>query len=66
MFIFLFYLFFCTFVFYFKGVLAGIILRCTNIVDITKIMEQGFSNFFMIVLLPPILFDSAINMDKVI
>ena len=33
--------------------------------DITFIRD-GFSDFFIIVLLPPILYESAINMEKVI
>jgi len=37
----------------------------TEIVDIVKIIKQGFSEFFLIVLLPPILYESAINMERV-
>ncbi|KAL4493449.1 hypothetical protein ABPG72_007457 [Tetrahymena utriculariae] len=46
------------------GIFSGILLNLTEIVDIVKIIKQGFSEFFLIVLLPPILYESAINMER--
>lgn len=46
--------------------MAGFLLNVTDIINIRSLMKQEFSNFFSIVLLPPILYESAINMERVI
>lgn len=48
----------------FLGILAGLILNLTDIVNVRSVMKEGFSSFFLIVLLPPIIYESAINMEK--
>ena len=47
------------------GLVAGLLLNLTDIVNIRAVMKEGFSSFFLIVLLPPILYESAINMERV-
>ncbi|KRX09063.1 hypothetical protein PPERSA_01950 [Pseudocohnilembus persalinus] len=46
------------------GFFAGFILNLTDIINIREVMKEGFSSFFLIVLLPPILYESAINMER--
>lgn len=46
------------------GLLAGVYLILMDWVLIIGEYRQGFSQFFLIVLLPPILFESAVNMEK--
>jgi sodium/hydrogen exchanger 8 len=50
----------------FKGILAGLLL---NLLPDKQMVigqiESGFSQLFLVVLLPPILYEGAINMEKV-
>ncbi|CAD8143106.1 unnamed protein product [Paramecium octaurelia] len=48
------------------GLITGYILTFSKSgKDITTTMKMGFSQLFLIILLPPILFESAIHMDSV-
>lgn len=47
------------------GVLGGLFLKMTGVGRHLNIMEGGFTNVFFIVLLPPIIFESAYNTNKV-
>ncbi|CAD8118443.1 unnamed protein product [Paramecium sonneborni] len=46
------------------GIVAGLFLLYIDKSMLVQEYKQGFSQFFLIVLLPPILFESAINMEK--
>ncbi|CAD8124125.1 unnamed protein product [Paramecium sonneborni] len=46
------------------GIAAGLFLLSLDKSSLLQEYKQGFSQFFLIVLLPPILFESAINMEK--
>ena len=46
------------------GILSGLIVRLINPDSIIKTIKSTFQEFFMIVLLPPILFASALTMNK--
>ena len=48
------------------GVFAGIFLKYAGFSVILKDIKAGFSDFFMIVLLPPILFERFVIDDKII
>jgi len=47
------------------GLFAGLILVQVNLVNMVTLIEKSFSSFFLIVLLPPILYENAINMNTV-
>jgi len=46
------------------GMLAGIILRFINISSYIKKIEKHFGNLFMLLLLPPIIFESGYSLHK--
>ncbi|CAD8098143.1 unnamed protein product [Paramecium primaurelia] len=46
------------------GIAAGLFLLFIDKSSLLQEYRQGFSQFFLIVLLPPILFESSINMEK--
>jgi len=46
------------------GMLCGILLRVFNFTGYTKKISKHFNNLFMILLLPPIIFESGYNMQK--
>jgi len=47
------------------GILAGIVMNYINADGAMLSIRKGFTQLFLIVLLPPILFESAINMETV-
>jgi solute carrier family 9 (sodium/hydrogen exchanger), member 8 len=46
------------------GMISGFILKQLAIIDVTKHISSHFTNIFMILLLPPIIFESGYNMQK--
>lgn len=46
------------------GMFAGIILRLINITSYIKKIEKHFGNLFMLLLLPPIIFESGYSLNK--
>ena len=46
------------------GILAGIVLKYTHESFLSKNITQHFNNLFMILLLPPIIFEGGYNMQK--
>lgn len=46
------------------GIIAGIVLKYTHESFISKNISQHFNNLFMILLLPPIIFEGGYNMQK--
>lgn len=46
------------------GMICGIFLRVLKITIYMKKLSKHFNNLFMILLLPPIIFESGYNMDK--
>ncbi|EGR28042.1 sodium-hydrogen exchanger nhe1, putative [Ichthyophthirius multifiliis] len=46
------------------GIFSGLLLNQINIFDIITIIKQGFSQFFLIILLPPMIYEQAINIEK--
>jgi hypothetical protein len=46
------------------GIISGIFVKIFEANSIIQTIKSGFQEFFMIILLPPILFASALNMNK--
>lgn len=46
------------------GVLAGFLLKLLSVEDYMTKLSNHFGNLFMIILLPPIIFESGYNMQK--
>jgi NhaP-type Na+/H+ or K+/H+ antiporter len=44
------------------GIITGILLKGLNITDTIGELSEHFENLFMIMLLPPIIFESGYNM----
>ena len=47
------------------GLLAGCLLKYGTHENLTDNLKNSFSDIFLVILLPPIIFESAINMDSV-
>ena len=46
------------------GIISGVFVKIFEANSIIQTIKSGFQEFFMIILLPPILFASALNMNK--
>jgi len=48
----------------FLGIIVGLLIMLVGVKEVSLTMKRAFEQIFMIILLPPILFESAINMNK--
>lgn len=46
------------------GVVAGLVLKLVNIEDYMKVLSGHFVSLFMLLLLPPIIFESGYNLKQ--